>query len=321
MAGLTNILNVPEKRILISNTQDVDQYGHKMLFKEFATDKPDFLVTKIDTENQAKRIENLQSNDGDGAVTVRFKYETDTKVSKTIAVRTFFSRKDSINTIEPVLSQDEYARTILMLEMLYQVKEKDAETLATTSGNYGSNTASITGTDQWSDYANSTPFIDLADWAKAARSTSLKRTNFTFIPDDVFNILANHPDTLDRLSTIKEKVLTPDNLATLLGNGVSFMKGCKIYIPNGFYNTSNTATPSMTAFWGKNVIVGYENPNPKDMIMKQSFGHDFQATKMKGLIVSKYSAEDKKGYYVDVEMSYSLSLDKNCGFLATTVTA
>lgn len=320
MAGLTNITNVPLKNYLVSQAQEEGAFNCGNLFKPFPIDKHDFKVTILDPNNEAQRVLALQNNDDGTVPTVIFQYTTADQTSKTIAVRTFISRKDSQNTIEPVLSTDEQNKVFLLLQLLLQHKEADAVTLATTAGNYGANTQALTGVQQWND-PSSTPYTDLKNWCFSANGTSLKRTNFIQIPDLVFAALSEHPDTPSRLSTIKEKVLTVDSLAILIGDGVAAEKQIKVYIPMVFYNASNSATKNMQRHWGKNVIVGYENPKPSDMIRKQTYGNDFQMKNTKDYRVLKYAREDQRGYYIDVEVTYSLRLDANNGFLGTAVIA
>jgi hypothetical protein len=77
------------------------------------------------------------------------------------------------------------------------------------------------GTDvvQWSDYASSTPDIDIDYYMDAVEGTASVEPNKLVVGKQVHLQLKNHPALIDRIKYTQRATLTEDLIASLLGQG------------------------------------------------------------------------------------------------------
>lgn len=105
----------------------------------------------------------------------------------------------------------------------------------------------LAGTAQWSDYANSDPSTNVADWMEAIRASIGQDPNTLLLSKKVFNKLKFHPKILDRIKYTGRDVVTTDLLAKLWE------------IPNvvvgGMVSFDDAGTASDV--WGKDVVLAY----------------------------------------------------------------
>lgn len=149
-------------------------------------------------------------------------------------------------------------------------KENDAFTQMTSSSNFtGSNKTTLSGTSQWNDYANSDPIGDVRTAVDGVKLNILgKRPNTLVITYQVYSVLRNHPEILDRVKYSQLGVITADLLAQVFDIQ-------RVLIPDVVYNTANEAqTDSISYLWGKNVWVLYITPRPG--IRTITFGYTLQ---------------------------------------------
>jgi hypothetical protein len=117
----------------------------------------------------------------------------------------------------------------------------------------------LSGTSQWSDYANSTPFEDLKTAAQQQRLNGLKPANTLFMSYYTFSILQQHPDLIERVKYSNVASLTLELMQTLFGQfGVN-----KILVSSAVYDTAaENLTASNSFVWGKHVWLAYITPTP-----------------------------------------------------------
>lgn len=125
----------------------------------------------------------------------------------------------------------------------------------------------LSGTSQWSDFANSDPVDDV----ETAKSTIAQNTglnpNFMVMGRQVWDKLRNHPDILERIKYVQRGINTTDILAAVFGVD-------RILIGNSVKNTAKEgATASMAFVWGKNVLIAYVPPAAG--VMVPSAGYTF----------------------------------------------
>lgn len=161
-------------------------------------------------------------------------------------------RRNADNPLNPDRNGVEFVSDIIDLKM-----EKAAATLINTSGNWTTN-ATLSGTSQWSDYANSDPFTDL----KTARETVItqiaRRANTLILGYQVFEVLALHPDLLDRCkyggTGDRPAMVTAQMMAQL------FMVD-QVLVGSAIENTAVEGQTDTLAFvWGKHAWMGYVAP-------------------------------------------------------------
>lgn len=147
-------------------------------------------------------------------------------------------------------------------------RERAFQTLATTAANYASgHSTTLSGTSQWSDYANSDPISDLRTAKLTIHSKIFVEPNVAVIPYQVMTKLEDHPDFLERIKYSERAIFSPELLAAVLGFD-------RVIVPGVGINTANLGqTPSLSYLWGKDVVVAYVPPSPGLKI--PAYGYEF----------------------------------------------
>lgn len=140
----------------------------------------------------------------------------------------------------------------LVTSRLMLGREIAQKTLATTAANYAStNTTTLSGTAQWSDYVNSDPIGDMRTAKSAIHARIFLEPTLAVIPYQVMTKLEDHPDFLERIKYSERAIFSPELLASLLG--VS-----SVVVPGVGYNSANEGqAPTLGYLWGKDVIFAY----------------------------------------------------------------
>lgn len=129
-------------------------------------------------------------------------------------------------------------------------------------------TVTLSGTDQWSDYANSDPFDDIQTGIDTVKLNAGVTPNRLVLGYQVWSKLRHHPDLLGRLSVATIRVLTAQLLADLIGVA-------EVLIGDAVYNTADEGqTASMGYVWGKHAVLAFIQPTPA--IRKVSLGYTLQ---------------------------------------------
>lgn len=156
-----------------------------------------------------------------------------------------------------------------LTERILLSKEKDCYTILTTAGTGYSNDANgyttLSGTSQWSDYGNSDPIEDVRTAKDLVKKQLLKKPNALILGYEVFSVLMNHPQIIERIKYSQLGVVTPELMAKVFD--VDY-----IIIAEAEENTANeTATDSLSYIFGKNAWLAYITPAPG--IRKVSYGY------------------------------------------------
>ena len=117
----------------------------------------------------------------------------------------------------------------------------------------------LSGTSQWSDYSNSTPFEDLKTAAQQQRLNGIKPTNTIFMSYYTFSILQQHPDLIERVKYSNVASLTLELMQTLFSQfGIN-----KIVVSSAVYDTAAEGLTASNSFvWGNHVWLAYITPTP-----------------------------------------------------------
>lgn len=168
----------------------------------------------------------------------------------------------------------------------------------------------LSGTSQWSDISSgvSDPLTDILTAVLSVRTYGGRKANFILMDYEVAMYLGTHPDMV-ALVTSHEKVTYVSVLQVLKD-----LYGLEPIIAGGQYNTAKLgATASLSAVWGKDVLVGYRHPNPG--LRSWSLCATFDWTP--GRFVSEWPSNNPEGTNVKVE-EWGLAekvLVSNCGYL------
>lgn len=197
-------------------------------------------------------------------------------------------------------------------------KEDRAATIARDTANYVTgNTSALSGTSQWSDYANSDPLSDFKTMQVAVHKGSLKYTNTVVLPYEVALTLAYHPAILELVKYTESGLL--QTLDGGLGEGLLPRRlfGMEVVVAGASVNTSNPGqAASLSAIWGTDVIAAYVEKAPK--LKSLSYGKTFRTEKY----VRKWREESRHGDWIEYNDINDLALTAPAtGYLLQTVIA
>lgn len=133
------------------------------------------------------------------------------------------------------------------------------------------NNVTLSGTDQWNDFANSDPFDDFQTALDSVHDNALVEASHIVLGRQVWSKLKNHPDLLGRMSVSSIRVLTTQLLAALMGVR-------KVLIGSAMYNTADEGqTDSLSYVWGKHAVVCFVPARPR--IKSIATGYTLQVKK------------------------------------------
>lgn len=146
-------------------------------------------------------------------------------------------------------------RTTTLMDL---AREQRVATLLTTSGNYASSLrTTLSGTGQWSDYANSNPVNAML----AAMDLMLMRPNTVVMGQDTWTKVRQHPKVVESVKatgaggTAAAGVVMAQALADLL-------EVEQVLVGRSFYNTAKKGqTASYGRLWGKHCAMLHLNRN------------------------------------------------------------
>jgi hypothetical protein len=155
------------------------------------------------------------------------------------------------------------------------------------------NCTTLSGTSQWSDYANSDPIGDIKDAKTEVHGKIFKEPNTVILGKEVYDKLLDHPDIIDRIK-YRSDVATKELLARLFGVD-------KVLVGAAGYETATEGqTSSLDYIWGKHAWVAYITPRPG--IRQVSFGYHFA---YKNRVADKWYDKDREGIWVRVHDFYT----------------
>lgn len=165
------------------------------------------------------------------------------------------------------------------------------QTLATMLANTAVMTQNTTlsGTSQWSDYSNSDPIADIRTARQAVHLGIFKKANTLIMGKQVFDILCEHPQIIERVKYSQLGVVTAELMARVF-------QVEKILVGEAGSNTAvEGQTDSMSYVWGKHAVVAYISP--KISLKMVSLGATFTYAQR---MVKRWRDEDREGTYVRV---------------------
>jgi len=122
------------------------------------------------------------------------------------------------------------------------------------------NSTTLSGTSQWTDRANSTPFEDIKTRIVTQRANSIKGPNAMFMSwETYFTGLMDHPDLLDRVKWSNLGIVNEELLLRLFAPyGIT-----KVFIGKVMKNTAvEGQTDALASVWGKHFWTAYITDTP-----------------------------------------------------------
>jgi hypothetical protein len=144
----------------------------------------------------------------------------------------------------------------LVTAKILLARELAIKTLVTTASNYeSSNTITLSGTSQWSDFSTpSHPILAVRTGVRAIHAQLFVEPNVAVIPYLVMSTLEDHPDFIARIQYSERAIITPEIIAGLFGIE-------RIIVPGVGYNSANPGqAASLGYLWGKDVLLAYVPP-------------------------------------------------------------
>ena len=199
----------------------------------------------------------------------------------------------------------------LLLQNIMVIQERALSSQMENTGVITQNTT-LSGTDQWSDKANSDPIGDIEVAKNTIYDADGMIPNTMVLNWKVFQALRFHPKVVDYLG-IKY------NAGSTMGLTMEAIKQAfdvkQVLIGEGLYNSAKEgATKVMTPIWGKHCWLAYINPNPNPNKAENSLGYTFWGGSPEGnfkVMTDSYEIKDPpKAEFVRVEMDYAQVLLK-----------
>lgn len=207
---------------------------------------------------------------------------------------------------DPVINPDRDATEFVTRDLALEAELDWAAAYFTTGIWTGSTSGGdITPSTLW-DAANSTPFEDLRQQIRSAqRKGGGFKPNFVAMGPEVWDVLADHPDALDRIKHTQTGVVTPQLFAQALGVP-------NVWVAEAIEDTGiEGAAEALEFIYGKNVLVGYAAPRPS--LLAPSAGYTFAWTgylgaNAAGMRMSRFRMEHLKSDRVEGESAYDHKL-------------
>lgn len=227
---------------------------------------------------------------GSPANEVGFGLSTDSFYAEDYALKEFVDdqvREQADQALNPLTDATED-----VTERLIIGAEKTLATTMAATGTITQNTT-LSGTDQWSDFANSDPIGDVRTAMQTVQKAILKRPNTLLLSKPVFDQLQDHTDIIDRIKYSQLAATTEDLLARIFGVD-------KVIVADAIENTAHEgATDSLDYIWGKHAWVLYISPQRR--LKTITFGWTFT---WKDRVTKRWRDEDREGTYVRVNWNY-----------------
>jgi hypothetical protein len=185
---------------------------------------------------------------------------------------------------------------------ILELQAEDALATAMTNSAVLTQYTTLSGTSQWSDYEESTPFEDIEDAKTTVFNACGMEPNTIVIPREVLVSLKQHPDYNFNL-TRDAKGLSDGDIVQILKDKHGF---AEVIVPKARkITTIDGQTESFGSVWGKHVVLFYKAQFPS--MVSPSFGYSFElsgfdvSTKTrrepnadKGILVESSKAFDDK---------------------------
>lgn len=186
--------------------------------------------------------------------------------------------------------------TQMIMDMILVNQEKVLRDYMTSTSNLPLN-ITLTGTDQWNDYANSDPFDDIETAITTVFTTTGTRPNTMVISYDVFRKLKTHPDVREAMKYTNGGQPSETDMGNYLKQYFSLSN---VYVGTAHCDTTvEGQTASLSAIWTKDVWVMYVAPTPS--LMMPTFGMTFEDVPRE---VDEYTETALKSDFVRVSASY-----------------
>lgn len=187
------------------------------------------------------------------------------------------------DALNPLVDATENVTEKLMLD-----RENTLATMLTDTAQVTQNTT-LSGTSQWSDYSNSDPIGDVRTARTTIHAATFRKPNTLILGKQVFDMLIEHPQIIERIKYSQLGVVTTELLARL------FQVEQVLVGEAGANTAAEGQTDSLSYIWGKHAVVAYIAP--KVSLKTLTLGLTFTYSQR---IVKRWRDEDREGTYVRI---------------------
>jgi hypothetical protein len=199
--------------------------------------------------------------------------------------------------VDSPLAPDRDATGLVTTKILLG-REVAIKNLVTTAANYATGlSVTLSGTSQFSDYANSDPIGVFRTAIAAIHARIFLEPNVAIIPYQVMTVLQDHPDFIERIKYSERGIVTADLIASIIGVN-------RIIVPGAGINNANLGQPvSLGYLWGKDVVLAYVPDRPG--LRVPAFGYEFN---WHGQVVDRWREQPRKSDLIRCSRAYDLKL-------------
>lgn len=185
--------------------------------------------------------------------------------------------------LNPLVDETEVVTEKLLLD-----RENNLATILQSTSNLTQNTT-LSGTSQWSDYSNSDPIGDVRTARTTIHQNTFKKPNTMIMGKQVFDMLAEHPQIIERVKYSQLGVLTTDLLSRVF-------QVEKILVGEAGSNTAAEGQTDVLSYvWGKHAWLAFIAPQVR--LKQVTLGYTFTYSQR---IVKRWRDEDREGTYVRI---------------------
>lgn len=232
------------------------------------------------------------------------------------ALMDFISIDEELNADAPL--QPRIDVTEILTNYLMLAREKRIADIVFGSGNYGSNTSALSGSDQWSS-ASSDPVANIL----SALRTPLVRPNTMVIGVEAWDGLRTNPKILQYVLSRSSTGMGPTPLMVDEATIAAAFRLNRVIVGEAKYNTAaEGATASMSYLWGKFCALIRVEPSPSPR-RTQTFGYTMRFGAMETSTFYEGKPGRAGGTYVKVAHSDADEIvgGEYTGYLYRTVVA
>ena len=162
----------------------------------------------------------------------------------------------------------------------------------------------LSGTAQWSDFANSDPVAAIEAKKGAIVSAAQVMPNTLVLPYEVYAKVRIHPAVVDRAKFVTFGVIGPEMLAQIFDVE-------RVLVPRALKNTAAAGqTPSMAFVWGKHAILCFvpQRPALKQVAFALTFQWGAAPGALGGHSVELWREDRRKADVIRVQRYYDQKL-------------
>ena len=207
--------------------------------------------------------------------------------------------------LNPLIDETETLTEKLLLD-----RENNLATLLTGAGMTQNTT--LSGTSQWSDYSNSDPIGDVRTARTTIHQNTFKKPNTLILGKQVFDMLIEHPQIIERIKYSQLGVVTAELLARV------FQVETVLVGEAGANTAVEGQTDALSYVWGKNAIVCYISPKVSIKMLTLAVTFTYGVREVK-----RWVDQDREGTYVRIGKDNYVQkiIAAAAGYLIKTVVA